>query len=112
MNWKTLFSFVYFYTHTQTIKHLFLSALKEKERLVIQQNPAQKKILERKVDGRIEKKKEENKKKEAETKKKKEYGDRKKKEREDRSGKKWKTEIWMLSHVFYLTLKVDLHQTN
>ena len=42
--------------------------------------------MERKADGRIEKKKEENKKKEAETKKRKEYGDRKKKERDDRSG--------------------------
>ena len=31
---------------------------------------------------------------------------------EEREGEKGKDKIWVLSHVFYLTLKVDLHQAN
>ena len=60
------------------------------------------KVLKRKVDFRMEKKKGENKKKEAKTikKKKKKLETEKGKKAEERGGEKGKTQIWVLSHVF------------
>lgn len=36
----------------------------------------------------------------------------KKERKQKREGEKGKDNIWVMSHVFYLTLKVDLHQAN